>query len=142
MGKSVKDAMTTSPATATPSQSLAEAARLMKQQDIGSVPVVDGSRLVGLLTDRDIVVRAVAEGGDPQTVQVGEIASHDVVTVRPDDNLDDALRLMAQYQIRRLAVVEDGQLVGVVAQADVAHEAKDKAVGQVVEEISRPAAPA
>jgi CBS domain-containing protein len=142
MGKSVKDAMTTSLATATPSQSLAEAARLMKQQDIGSVPVVDGSRLVGLLTDRDIVVRAVAEGGDPQTVQVGEIASHDVVTVSPDDNLDDALRLMAQHQIRRLAVVEDGQLVGVVAQADVAHEAKDKAVGQVVEEISRPAPPA
>jgi len=141
MGKSVRDAMTTSPATATPAQSLAEAARLMKQQDVGSVPVVDGSRLVGVLTDRDIVVRAVAEGGDPQTVQVGDVASHNVVTVRPDDDLDDALRLMAQHQIRRLAVVEDGQLVGVVAQADVAHEAKDKAVGQVVEEISRPAAP-
>jgi CBS domain-containing protein len=141
MGKSVKDAMTTSPATATPAQSLAEAARLMKQQDVGSVPVVDGSRLVGVLTDRDIVVRAVAEGGDPQTVQVGDVASHNVVTVHPDDDLDDALRLMAQHQIRRLAVVEDGHLVGVVAQADVAHEAKDKAVGQVVEEISRPAAP-
>ena len=141
MGKNVKDAMTSSPATATPSQSLAEAARLMKEQDVGSVPVVDGSRLVGVLTDRDIVVRAVAEGGDPRTVQVGEIASHDVVTVRPDDDLDEALRLMAQHQIRRLAVVEDGQLVGVVAQADVALEAKEKAVGHVVEEISRTAAP-
>jgi CBS domain-containing protein len=141
MGKNVKDAMTSSPATATPSQTLAEAARLMKEQDIGSVPVVDGSRLVGVLTDRDIVVRAVAEGGDPRTVQVGEVASHDVVTVRPDDDLDEALRLMAQHQIRRLAVVEDGQLVGVVAQADVALEAKEKAVGHVVEEISRPAAP-
>src|SRR6266542_949877 len=141
MGKNVKDAMTSSPATATPSQSLAEAARLMKEQDVGSVPVVDGSRLVGVLTDRDIVVRAVAEGGDPRTVQVGEIASHDVVTVRPDDDLDEALRLMAQHQIRRLAVVEDGQLVGVVAQADVALEAKETAVGHVVEEISRPAAP-
>jgi CBS domain-containing protein len=113
----------------------------MKQQDIGSLPVVDGARLIGVLTDRDIVIRAIADGGDPRTVQVGEIASHDVVTVRPDDDLDDALRLMAQHQVRRLPVVEDGQLVGVVAQADVAHEAKDKAVGQVVEEISRPATP-
>jgi CBS domain-containing protein len=139
MGKSVKDVMTSALATATPSQSLAEAARMMKQADVGSVPVVDGPRLFGMLTDRDIVVRAVAEGEDPQTMQVGEIASPDLVTVRPDDDLDDALRLMAQHQVRRLPVVEDGHLVGVLAQADVAHEAKEKQVGHVVEEISRPA---
>jgi CBS domain-containing protein len=139
MGKSVKDAMTSALATATPSQSLTEAARLMKQEDVGSVPVVDGPRVVGVLTDRDIVVRAVAEGRNPQTMQVGEIASPNLVTVRPDDDLDDALRLMAQHQVRRLPVVEDGHLVGVLAQADVAHEAKEKQVGHVVEEISRPA---
>jgi len=86
-------------------------------------------------------VRAVAEGQNPQMMQVGAVASPNVITVRPDDDLDDALRLMAQHQVRRLPVVEDGQLVGVLAQADVAHEAKDKLVGHLVEEISRTPAP-
>jgi len=138
MGKSVKDAMTSEVKTATPSQSLTDAAKLMKQEDVGSVPVVDGDRLVGVLTDRDIVVRGIADGSDPNAVLVGAIASRDVVTVRSDDDLDEALRLMAQHQVRRLPVVDDGQLVGVVATADVAHEAKEKDVGHVVEEISRP----
>jgi CBS domain-containing protein len=138
MGKHVKDAMTSEVKTATPSQSLTDAAKLMKQEDVGSVPVVDGDRLVGLLTDRDIVVRGIADGSDPNAVQVGAIASRDVVTVRPDDDLDEALRLMAQHQVRRLPVVDDGHLVGVVATADVAVEAKEKDVGHVVEEISRP----
>ena len=138
MGKSVKDAMTSEVTTAAPSLSLTEAAMLMKQEDVGSVPIVDGERLVGMLTDRDIVVRGIADGSDPHAIKAGDIASRDVVSVRPDDDLDEALRLMAQHQVRRLPVVDDGHLVGVVAQADVAHEAKDKAVGQVVEEISRP----
>jgi len=137
VGKSVKDAMTSDVNTATPSLSLTDAAKLMKQEDVGSVPVVDGERLIGMLTDRDIVVRGIADGSDPHAVKAGDIASRDVVTVRPDDDLDDALRLMAQHQVRRLPVVEDGHLVGVLAQADVAHEAKEKAVGQLVEEISR-----
>src|SRR5437762_462040 len=138
MGKSVKDAMTSNVKTATPSQSLTDAAKLMKQEDVGSIPVVDGERLVGVVTDRDIVVRGIADGSDPRAVQVGDIASHDVVTVRPDDDLDEALRLMAQHQVRRLPVVEDGHLVGMLATADLAHEAKDKVIGQVVEEISKP----
>jgi CBS domain-containing protein len=138
MGKSVKDAMTAEVKVATPSQSLTDAASLMKQEDVGSVPVVDGERLVGVLTDRDIVVRGIADGSDPRSVQVGDIASRDVVTVRPDDDLDEALRLMGQHQVRRLPVVDDGHLVGVLATADVAHEAKDKILGQVVEEISKP----
>lgn len=138
MAKSVKDAMTSDVKTATSSQSLTDAARLMKQEDVGSVPVVDGDRLVGMLTDRDIVVRGIADGSDPHAIKVGDIATRDIVTVRPDDDLDDALRLMAQHQVRRLLVVDEGQLVGVVATADVAHEAKEKAVGHVVEEISRP----
>jgi len=137
VGKSVKDAMTSHVKTATPSLSLTDAAKLMKQEDVGSVPVVDGERLIGMLTDRDIVVRGIADGSDPHAVKAGDIASRDVVSVRPDDDLDEALRLMAQHQVRRLPVVEDGHLVGVVAQADVAHEAKEKAVGQLVEEISR-----
>ncbi len=137
MGKSVKDAMTSDVKTATPSQSLTDAAKLMKQEDVGSVPVVDGPRLIGMLTDRDIVVRGIADGSDPHAIKIGDIASRDVVTVRPDDDLDEALRLMALHQVRRLPVVEDGHLVGVVATADVALEAKEKDVGHVVEEISR-----
>jgi CBS domain-containing protein len=138
MGKSVKDAMTADVKTAVPSQSLTDVARLMKQEGVGSVPVVDGERLIGVVTDRDIVVRGIADGSDPHAIKAGDIASRDVVTVRPDDNLDEALRLMAQHQVRRLPVVDDGQLVGMVAQADVAQEAKEKDVGHVVEEISRP----
>ena len=138
MGKSVKDAMTAEVKTAGPSQSLTDVARLMKQEDVGSVPVVDGERLIGVVTDRDIVVRGIADGSDPHAIKAGDIASRDVVTVRPDDDLDQALRLMAQHQVRRLPVVDDGHLVGVVAQADVAQEAKEKDVGHVVEEISRP----
>jgi CBS domain-containing protein len=138
MGKSVKDAMTSEVKTATPSQSLTDVARLMKQEDVGSLPVVEGDRLVGVVTDRDIVVRGIADGSDPHAIKAGDIASRDVVTVRPDDDLDDALRLMGQHKVRRLPVVDDGQLVGVVAQADVAQEAKEKDVGHVVEEISKP----
>jgi CBS domain-containing protein len=138
MGKSVKDAMTSDVKTATPSQTLTDVAGLMKREDVGSVPVVDGERLIGVVTDRDIVIRGIADGSSPSAVQVGDIASRDIVTVRPDDDLDEALRLMAQHQVRRLPVVDDGHLVGVLAQADVALEAKEKVVGQVVEEISKP----
>jgi CBS domain-containing protein len=138
MGKHVKDAMTSDVKTAAPSQSLTDAAMLMKQEDVGAIPVVDGERLVGVVTDRDIVIRGIADGSDPHAIKVGDIASRDVVTVRPDDDLDEALRLMAQHQVRRLPVVEDGRLVGVVATADVALEAKEKDVGHVFEEISRP----
>jgi CBS domain-containing protein len=130
--------MTPTVSTAGPSQSLADAAKVMKGDDVGSVPVVDGELLVGILTDRDIVVRAVAEGRDPQTVKVDEIASREPVTVQPDQNLDDALELMVRHQVRRLPVTEDGRLVGMLAQADIAVEAKPKRVGEAVEEISRP----
>jgi CBS domain-containing protein len=111
----------------------------MKERDVGIVPVVEGGRLVGTVTDRDIVVRVVAEGKDPHSVRVREIASTDVVTVDPQQDLDEALRLMASHQVRRLPVVEEGgKLVGIVAQADVAREANDKQTGELVEEISQP----
>src|SRR5437899_437451 len=130
MGTQVRDVMTTSVKTANLSQSLAEAADLMKSEDVGSVPVVDEGRLVGIVTDRDIVVRAVAERRDPQAVTVDEVASRELVTVEPAQDLDEALRLMALHQVRRLPVVEDGRLVGMLAQADVAIEVKDKKVGE------------
>ena len=122
-----------------PTDSVMEAARTIKEQDVGSLPVVEDGRVVGIVTDRDIVVRAVAEEVDPRTATVGDVASGDLVTVEPDEDLDDALKLMAQHRVRRLPVVENGRLVGVVAQADVALEANDKDAGEMLAEISQPA---
>jgi len=139
MGKSVQDVMTSNPASIEADSPVFEAARIMKEQDVGIIPVVEGGRLVGTVTDRDIAVRIVAGGKDPQSVNVREIASTDLVTVDPQQDLDEALRLMANHQVRRLPVVEeDGRLVGIVAQADVAREANDKKTGELVEEISEP----
>jgi CBS domain-containing protein len=134
----VRDAMTANPRTAHPAQSLADAAQIMQSEDVGSVPVVEDGRLVGVLTDRDIVIRAVADGVDVQTLNVGDVASREPVTVEPGQDLDEALALMARHQVRRLPVVDDGQLVGILAQADVAIEVKEKKAGEVLEEISKP----
>jgi len=130
--------MTPGVRTVSPSQSLAEAAAVMKGEDVGSVPVVEDDRLAGIVTDRDIVIRVVAERRDPQTVKVDEVASRQLVTVEPEQDLDEALALMARHQVRRLPVVEAGRLVGMLAQADVALEAKEKKVGETIEEISKP----
>ena len=138
MPKSVRDVMTPGVRTVDPSQSLAEAAEVMRGEDVGSVPVEAEGRLIGIVTDRDIVTRAVAERRDPQTVKVDEIASRELVTVEPEQDLDEALALMARHQVRRLPVVEEGRLVGMLAQADVALEAKEKKVGETIEEISKP----
>jgi CBS domain-containing protein len=138
MGTSIRETMTSNPRAVETSTPVADAARLMSTEDVGSVPIVEGGRLVGMLTDRDITVRVVAEGKDPQSTTAGDVASRDVVSVDPQQNLDEALRLMAQHQVRRLPVVEeDGRLVGIVAQADVAVEGKDEKTGQLVEEISK-----
>jgi CBS domain-containing protein len=135
----VRDSMTPGVDAVSPAQPVRDAAQLMKIGDFGSVPVVEGGRVIGMLTDRDIVVRAVAEGLDPDTVQVGEIASTGTVTVSADEDLDEALTLMARHKVRRLPVVDDGnKLVGVLSQADVALDAKEKQTGEVVQEISQP----
>jgi CBS domain-containing protein len=137
MGKNVRDAMTSNPRSIELSTMVADAASLMKSEDVGSLPIVEGDQLVGMVTDRDIVIRVVAEGKDLQATTVGEIASRDLVTVDPEQDLDEALRLMAQHQVRRLPVAEeDGRLVGILAQADIAREGKDVQTGQVVQEIS------
>jgi CBS domain-containing protein len=137
MGQSIREIMTANPSTIEPGNSVVDAARIMKQEDAGVVPVTENGRLTGMVTDRDIAIRVVAEGKDPQSTTVREVASTDLVTVDPQQDLDEALRLMAQHQVRRLPVVEeDGRLVGVVAQADVAREGNDAQTGQVVQEIS------
>lgn len=132
----VREVMTSSPETCPRDATVADAARAMAQRDVGPIPVVDGERLVGLVTDRDIVVRVVAEGRDPQSTTVGEIASSDLTTVSPDEDLDRALQLLAERQVRRLPVVEGERLVGILAQADVARHGDDSRTGQVVEQIS------
>jgi len=138
MAKTITDVMSANPCAIDANKPVAYAAKMMKQEDVGLAPIVEGDRLVGALTDRDIVTRVVAEGRDPQSVPVREVASTDLVTIDPQQDLDEALRLMASNQVRRLPVVaEDGRLVGVLAQADVAREAKDKQTGQLVEEISK-----
>jgi CBS domain-containing protein len=138
MGTKVHEVMTERPRAVTPQTPLNEVAQVMETEDVGAVPVVDGDRLVGIVTDRDIVVRAIAQGKDPRGMPASEVSSRELVTVNPDDELSDALNLMAQYQVRRLAVTaEDERLVGVVSQADVALHAKDKETGQVLEGISR-----
>jgi CBS domain-containing protein len=138
MAKSVREAMTASVSSVSPSHSLADAAEVMKGKDVGSVPVVEEGRLAGIVTDRDIVTRAVAERRDPKAVRVEEIASHDLVTVEPGQDLDEALALMAGHKVRRLPVLEEGRLVGMLAQADLALQAKEAEVGEMVEQISRP----
>jgi CBS domain-containing protein len=137
MGTSIKDVMTREVRACEPTATVAEAAKVMAREDIGPIPIVEGGRLVGIVTDRDIVVQVVAAGRDVNSTTVGDIASRDLVTVSPDDNLDDALTLLAERQVRRLPVVEGDRLVGIVAQADIARLGEDKKTGEVVEEISR-----
>lgn len=133
----VREVMTSNPTSCRSQDSVTDAAKAMAKEDVGPIPVVEGDRLVGLLTDRDIVVRVVAEGRDPQSTTVGEVASSDLATVSPDEDLDQALQLLAERRVRRLPVVDGGRLVGIVAQADVARQGDDSTTGQVVEQISK-----
>jgi CBS domain-containing protein len=138
MGESIRDIMTPNPRSVESSTSVVEAAGIMRDEDVGIVPVVEGDRLVGTVTDRDIAIRVVAEGRNPESTTAGEIASRELVTIDPQQDLDEALRLMARHQVRRLPVVEeDGKLVGVVAQADIAKHASDEQTGDLVEDISK-----
>lgn len=134
----IRDLMTENPSTCAPNTSVTEAAKVLAGENVGSIPLVEGGRLVGIVTDRDLVVRVLAEGRDPETTPVGEIATGSIETVAPDADLDEALRVMARSQVRRLPVVEDDRLVGIVAQADVARHAEEVKTGEVVEEISKP----
>jgi CBS domain-containing protein len=137
VGTKVAEVMTARPRCATPETPLEQVAQIMQTEDVGAVPLVDGERLTGMVTDRDIVIRAIAQGKDPRGMPARFVASEEVIAVTPDQDLNDALALMARNQVRRLPVVADGdRLVGIVAQADVAQEAKGKAAGEMLEDIS------
>lgn len=137
MAKSVRELMTRNPCSIDSDKSVAYAAKMLRDEDVGLAPIVEGDRLVGTVTDRDITIRVVAEGKDPESTKVKDIASINLVTVDPRQDLDEALKLMAKHQVRRLPVTEEGgRLVGLVAQADIAKSAGDKQTGRVVEQIS------
>jgi CBS domain-containing protein len=135
----VAEVMTDRPRAIAPETSIRDAARMMEEEDIGSLPVVkDGARLVAIVTDRDIAIRAVGRGLEPEGTPVMDIASKEVYVLTPDDDLDDALEMMARAQVRRLpVVVRENELVGMVAQADVARTTKEKKTGEVVQAISK-----
>ena len=138
MAKSVRDAMTEDPRSIGASASVVEAARLMRDQHIGSLPITDDEQLVGMITDRDITTRVVAEAANPQATSVGDVYSRDLISVEPDKELEEALQLMARHQVRRLPVVENGRLVGIVAQADIALSETENKTGELVVAISEP----
>jgi CBS domain-containing protein len=139
MAKRVRDAMTEDPRSIGASEPVVDAARLMREQHVGSLPVTDNEKLVGMITDRDITTRVVAEAADPKMISVGDVYSRDLISVEPDEDLDEALQLMARHQVRRLPVIENGSLVGIVAQADIAlRENEKKKTGELVEAISEP----
>ena len=140
MAKSVRDAMTENPRSIGASESVVEAARLMRDDHIGSLPITDDEELVGMITDRDITTRVVAEAADLKMTSVGDFVSRDLISVEPDKDLEEAVQLMASHQVRRLPVVENGRLVGIVAQADVALTLREneQRTGELVEAISEP----
>jgi CBS domain-containing protein len=121
MAKSIKDAMTTKPASLPASATVADAAQQMRELDIGDVLVEQEGRLAGIVTDRDIVVRAIAEGRDV-TSKLGDIVSSEVVSITPAESADDAIRLMRERALRRVPVVENGRPVGIVSLGDLAGE--------------------
>ena len=135
--QTVQEAMTPNPTAITPETTVQEAARLLKSEDVGALPIVEDGRLTAVVTDRDLTIRVLAEGRGAETA-VREVASQDLVTIDPQQGLDEAARLMAEHQVRRLPVVEeDGRLVGMLAQADVAQSGHDQLTGEVVEKISQ-----
>jgi CBS domain-containing protein len=132
----IRDVMTPNPKCVSPNDSIQSAARIMRDEDTGVVPVCDGDRAVGIVTDRDIVIRAIADDGQINR-PVRDIATKNVVSVTPDMSTREAAELMSEYQVRRLPVVEGERLVGIVSIGDLAvKEAKDSRVGDTLEHIS------
>lgn len=126
MAQKVREVMTAAPAALRPSQPLTEAGRAMREQGVGSILVVDNGQLRGLVTDRDIVVRAVADGRDPGKTTLAEVCSPDLVTAAPEDDADTAVQRMRERGIRRIPVVEGGHPVGVLSLGDMAIERDER----------------
>ena len=115
----IRDLMNTQVVTIDPDATVVDAAQKMIQQEKGPLPVVEGTRVTGIVTDRDLIARVVAAGRDPKSVKVRDVATTDLVTARPDQDLEDARQLLAQHQLDRLLIVEGEQLVGIISEADL-----------------------
>jgi CBS domain-containing protein len=140
--KKCRDIMTEDLVYCLPADPVSKVAQLMKKEDIGPVLIVDNDQnktLVGIVTDRDLALKVVAEGRDPKTTRVEEVMSRKLVTCHADDNIENAIKAMAQYQLRRIPVVDDNnRLVGIISQADIATRVDEpEKTGEVVKEISQ-----
>ena len=136
----VREIMTENPETVAPGTFIGDVARMMRDLDVGIIPVAYNDELLGVITDRDITIRVTAAGLSPFEVTVQDFISPNPVTVSPDDDLDEARKLMAEHQIRRLLVTEGNKLVGILSIGDLATKDRqqDAATGEVLEEISEP----
>jgi CBS domain-containing protein len=128
MTPTIREVMTKDPVCMPADTTVLDAARTMRDRDIGDVIMLEGNRIAGIVTDRDIVVRALAEGRNPGTTTIGEVATQDVTTISPDDGFDAAVKLMRERNIRRLPVVENGKPAGIVSLGDLAMERDSKSV--------------
>jgi CBS domain-containing protein len=132
----VRDIMTSDVAYAAPDTTLDEIAILMKDENVGSIPVLDDQVLIGIVTDRDIVVRCIADGKDAAECTAEDVLSENLETVEPDDDVDEAAQIMAHRQIRRLPVVEDGRLVGMLSLGDIAVKESEDTAADALESVS------
>jgi CBS domain-containing protein len=140
--KKSRDIMTKDLVYSLPDESVAKVAQLMKKEDIGPVLVINNEKdktLVGIVTDRDLALKVVGEGRDPKNTKVGDVMTGKVVTIRSEDSVENAMKAMAQYQLRRIPVVDDhSRLVGIISQADVATRVNEpKKTAEVVKEMSK-----
>ena len=132
----VREIMTKDVATATLDSSVEDVATMMKEDDTGAIPVLDDGELAGIVTDRDIVIRCIAEGKDPAETTVEDILTEELHTIEPDVDVDEAARMMADRQIRRLPVVEAGELIGVISLGDIAVKEDSDTAGESLQDIS------
>lgn len=139
--QTVEELMTSSIISVSPNQSIEEAARLMQDYNIGAIPVVENNQVVGMVTDRDITIRSTADGGNEKQ-PVSEIMTNEVISVTPETQVEEAARIMAEKQIRRLPVVENNQIVGMISLGDIATDQQfDSKAGEALSQISNPSRP-
>jgi CBS domain-containing protein len=133
----VRDIMTQGADSVEGTTTVLEVAKRLAAEDYGSLPICDGDKLQGMITDRDIVVKVLAEGKDPATTRVIDLVQGEVVTIGADDSVEEAMQTMSKHQVRRLPVIDGTKMVGMLAQADLALSNDDSRVGETVENISK-----
>lgn len=135
----VSELMTKNPATAMPNSGLSEVAKMMRDCDCGAIPVVENNKVIGMITDRDITIRVIADNKNPQDVKVGDVMSKQVYTAKESDDVRDVANQMEKHKVRRVPVIdEQGKCVGIVSQADIALNTTDRTTADLVQKVSEP----